>query len=150
VATIHRFEDLECWQKARRLANAIYDINDKLTAVRDFALREQLRRSAISVMANIAEGFERGGAREFANFLAIARGSLAETKSHLYLACDRGHVTDNQLAELLALANEIVRQVTALSGYLQKTEFIGKKFSASMTKKPLGHNRMPQIANRKQ
>jgi len=141
MATVHRFEDLECWKKARVLANAVYDINEKLASVHDYSLRDQLRRSAISVMANIAEGFERGGSREFINFLTISRGSLAETKSHLYLAFDRGYIVELKLKELNALADEIVRQISALIGYLQKTEYSGTKFVSQPNSKSLATNR---------
>jgi four helix bundle protein len=137
MATILHFEDLECWKKARILANAVYDVNEKLAVVHDYSLRDQLRRSFISVMANIAEGFERGGAREFINFLAIARGSLAETKPHLYLGFDRGYITGEKLKELIALADEIVRQISALMGYLQKTGYSGTKFASQTNRKPL-------------
>jgi four helix bundle protein len=149
MATVRRFEDLECWKKARVLANAVYDINEKLTDVHDYSLRDQLRRSAISVMANIAEGFERGGTKEFINFLTMSRGSLAETKSHLYLAFDRGYIAGEKLRELVTLADQIVRQISALIGYLQKTEYSGTKFVSQSIRKPLtaeslsGSNRKP-------
>jgi four helix bundle protein len=136
MATVHRFEDLECWKKARQLANAAYEVGDKLSGTRDFALRDQLRRSAISVMANIAEGFERGGAKEFINFLTVARGSLAETKSHLYLAFDLGYLDEKRLQELINFSGEIMRQIGALIGYLQKTEFTGTKFVSHPNRKP--------------
>ncbi len=134
MATIQRFEDLECWQRARRLANAVYAINNKLSEARDYTLRDQVRKSAISIMANIAEGFERGGAKEFISFLSIARGSVAETKSHLYLSFDRKYIDAAELKEMLSLADEIVRQISALIGYLQKTAYTGTKFNTANRK----------------
>ncbi len=148
MATIHHFEDLECWKRARKLANAVYDLNKKLTDSHDYVMRDQMRRSAISVKANIAEGFERGGSKEFINFLSIARASVAETKSHLYLAFDQKYLDEIKLRELLGLSDEIVRQISALIGYLQKSTFPGTKFVSaarenSLSTKPSTVNRKP-------
>src|SRR5579871_6483852 len=78
---IRRFEDLIAWQKARTLTAAVYRVTAEGPFSRDFALRDQIRRAAISVMSNIAEGFERGKPTEFHNFLCIAKGSCAEIRS---------------------------------------------------------------------
>ncbi len=81
MATIRRFEDLECWQKARRLANAIYDFAEQSNFARDFQLRDQIRGAAGSVMHNIAEGFDAGTNPEFIRFLKLARRSASEVQS---------------------------------------------------------------------
>ncbi len=81
MSKIERFEDIEAWKKARELTRNIYEITSKGDLARDFALKDLLRRAAISIMANIAEGFERGGNKEFKQFLAVAKGSVGEVKS---------------------------------------------------------------------
>jgi len=82
--TIKYFEDLEVWREARHLTRQVYQITQDATFSRDFGLRDQIRRAAVSVMSNIAEGFERGGNREFIQFLYVARGSCGEVRSQLY------------------------------------------------------------------
>ena len=84
MANIERFEDLEAWKKARETTKAIYAATSGGKFSRDFSLRDQIRSSAVSVMSNISEGFERGGDKEFRQFLAIAKGSAGEVKSQLY------------------------------------------------------------------
>jgi four helix bundle protein len=86
-----RFEDLVAWQKARELAGAVYEITRKRELAGDYALVRQMQRAAVSITANIAEGFGRAGV-EFHRFVTIARGSCFELLSHLYLACDVGYV----------------------------------------------------------
>ena len=88
MATFKRFEDIQAWQKARIIAKDIYLASGKGDFGKDFDLRSQIRRSGVSIMANIAEGQGRRTDKDFANFLNMSLGSLAETKSHLYLALD--------------------------------------------------------------
>ena len=89
---IERFEDLIAWQKARELTKAIYKATDHGKFAKDFGLKDQIRRAAVSVMSNIAEGFDRRGGREFHQFLVIAKGSCAELRSQLYVALDAGYI----------------------------------------------------------
>jgi four helix bundle protein len=96
---IRRFEDLEAWKLARELTNRIYSLTREGAVVRDFGFIDQIRRAAVSVMSNIAEGFDRGSNKDFVKFLFIARGSAAEVRSLLYVALDQGYVTDTQFAE---------------------------------------------------
>ncbi len=93
MATIKRFEDLEIWQMARQLCKEIFDLTFHEKFMKDFSLKDQIRRSSGSIMDNIAEGFERGGNKEFKQFLSIAKGSSGETKSQLYRAYDRNYFT---------------------------------------------------------
>jgi four helix bundle protein len=86
MATIKKFEDIEAWQKARVLCQEIYRISREGQFAKDFALRNQICASSGSIMDNIAEGFERGGRKEFIQFLGIAKGSSGEVKSQLYRA----------------------------------------------------------------
>jgi four helix bundle protein len=88
MATINKFEDIEAWQLAKKLANDIYEVIITGTFARDFELRNQISAASGSVMDHIAEGFGRGGRNEFLNFLLVASGSLNETKSQLYSALD--------------------------------------------------------------
>lgn len=88
MAKIERFEDIEAWQLAREATTLVYEISSKGEFARDFALRDQIRRSTASIMSNIAEGFERDGDREFLQFIAIAKGSCGEARSQLYVALD--------------------------------------------------------------
>jgi four helix bundle protein len=99
---IERFEDLIAWQKARALTRCIYDVTRQGPFSRDFGLSRQIQRAAVSIMSNIAEGFERNNPGEFHQFLSIAKGSCAELRSQLYVAVDVGYLTQVTRDELLA------------------------------------------------
>ena len=120
MAAIKRFEEIQAWQKARIVAKAVYAATSDGSFARDFGLRDQLRRSSVSAMANIAEGFGRRSDKEFANFLNIAQGSVAESQSHLYIALDLNYVGDEQFTELYAKFDEVGRMTHALAEHLRK------------------------------
>lgn len=103
---IRSFEDLFAWRKARELANTVYTVCETEPLSKDFGLRDQLRRAAVSVMSNIAEGFERATTPDFIHFLYIAKGSAGEVRSQLYLARDRGLIPQTTFETSLALARE--------------------------------------------
>src|SRR5213594_3335018 len=105
---IEKFEDFIAWQKARSLTREIYKITNLPAFSRDFGLKDQIRRSAVSIMSNIAEGFERGRASEFHQFLSIAKGSCAELRSQLYVAIDADYIPNSHFRELMSTATEIV------------------------------------------
>ena len=111
---IERFEDLVAWQKARRLARVIYQISRQGAFGRDFSLSGQIQRAAVSIMSNIAEGFERGGRGEFHQFLSTAKGSCAEVRSQLYVALDVDYLKQSDFDQLLAQAEEVGRIVGGL------------------------------------
>lgn len=117
---IKRFEDLIVWQKARELTREIYRCSNKGGLAKDYALKDQLRRSAISVMSNIAEGFERGGRAEFHQFLVIAKGSCAELRSQLYAALDAGYIGQEEFELLHSLAEEVARLLGGLRAAVGK------------------------------
>jgi four helix bundle protein len=117
---IETFEDMEVWQSSRTLAKSIYAITEKDSFARDFALRDQIRRAAISVMSNIAEGFERSSNKEFIQFLHISKGSSAEVRSQLYLAYDLKYVDDSVFRELNDKLISISRQLSAFIKYLDQ------------------------------
>jgi four helix bundle protein len=121
VAKAERFEDLIAWQKARALAGTIYRATDSGAFSRDFGLRDQIRRAAVSIMSNIAEGFERGGRPEFHHFLVIAKASCAEVRSQLYLAKDVGYLADDQFNQLHDQAAETARVIGGLRAAVQPT-----------------------------
>jgi len=117
---IKRFEDLQSWQKARQLANVIYDLTDKPRFAKDFQLRDQIRDAAGSVMHNIAEGFDAGTRAEFIRFLKISRRSASEVQSELYLALDRKYITQDDLTHAYDLATESKRLINGMITYLRR------------------------------
>ncbi|HEX8670802.1 MAG TPA: four helix bundle protein [Longimicrobium sp.] len=118
---INRFEDLLVWQKSRSLAVAVYQITGTGRFSRDFGLRDQVRRAAVSVMSNIAEGFGRYSRPEVRRFVTIARGSLAEVQSQLYLARDLEYLTDADHLSLNTRCIEVDRMLAALRTSLERT-----------------------------
>lgn len=137
MASIKRFEDVEAWKQGRELTRRIYQITSQSQFTRDYALRDQIRRAAISITSNIAEGFDRGGNREFMQFLAIARGSASELKSQLYTALDAGYVDQKEFAELYQLAHSVVLLIGGFIKYLQQSELGGQKFKTATQRKTL-------------
>ena len=119
MATVTRFEDLAVWRKAKDLANAVYALCRQPPLASDFGLRGQLQRAAVSVMSNIAEGFERETTPDFIHFLFIAKGSAGEVRSQLYLARDQGLVAPDQADSCLALARTVSGTIGNLIGYLK-------------------------------
>jgi four helix bundle protein len=117
---IERFEDLQSWQKARQLANAVYELTRQPAFAKDFELRDQIRDAAGSVMHNIAEGFDSGTRAEFVRFLKIARRSASEVQSELYLALDQKYITPEQLKSTYALATESKRLINGMIAYLRR------------------------------
>lgn len=111
---IRTFEDLTAWQKARLLVGAVYQATGGVAFDRDRDLRSQLRRAAVSVLANIAEGFERGTQKDFAHFLTMARASCGEVRSHLYVCEDVGHLSPESAQQLRDQAAEVSRIIYGL------------------------------------
>jgi four helix bundle protein len=118
---IHRFEDIIAWQKARALTKTIYEITQSGSFSKDFDLKIQIRRAAVSIMSNIAEGYERGGAKEFRQFLSIAKASCAELRSQLYVAGDIGYLKENEFQNLLSQSEEVGRIIGGLRASVQRT-----------------------------
>jgi four helix bundle protein len=111
TSTIRRFEDLLAWQKARTLTRKIYQVSRQCDFRRDYGLSGQVQRAAVSIMSNIAEGFERGGLDEFHQFLSTAKASCAEVRSQLYVALDIGYINGATFQELRGQAEEVGRIV---------------------------------------
>src|SRR4026208_776721 len=104
---IDRFEDFVAWQKARKLTSDIYEVTGQGKFARDFGLKDQIRRAAVSSMSNLAEGFERGRATEFHQFLSVAKGSCAELRTQLYVALDVGYLSRSAFETLMTQATEV-------------------------------------------
>ena len=128
MATIRRFEDLEIWKLSRELCNTVFNLVKEEGFSRDFKLINQINGASGSVMDNVAEGFDRGGRKEFINFLGIAKGSSAEVKSQLYRAFDRKYISEEDFQFAYNLADEINRKIHGLISYLNSTETKGQKF----------------------
>ena len=126
---VQRFEDLEIWQEARELCKKIRGLTSEGEFARDFKLRDQIRSSSGSIMDCIAEGFERGGNREFVQFLSIAKGSCGETRSQSYRAFDYGYIVQSDLADLLERTLRLGKKITSFMTYLKNSNFKGPKFS---------------------
>jgi four helix bundle protein len=109
-----KFEDLIAWQKARELTRVIYQTTAAGSFAKDFGLRDQIRRAAVSVMSNLAEGFERDGRSEFHQFLSVAKSSCAELRSQLYVALDATHLDPSTFRQLMLQAEEVARIIGGL------------------------------------
>ncbi|MEM4360376.1 MAG: four helix bundle protein [Candidatus Bilamarchaeaceae archaeon] len=120
MAVLKRFEELECWQEARKLVNLIYSLCKNDLFKTDYELMSQIKRSAISSMANIAEGFHRNSNKEFMKFLDYSRASIAETISHCFIALDQGYITESEMKRVNELANILWKKVNNLISYLNK------------------------------
>lgn len=128
MATFNTFEDIEVWNKSRALAKVVYQLTIKGSFAKDFALRDQINRSTGSTMDNIAEGFERGGNIEFIQFLSFSKGSAGETRSQLYRALDRQHISQQIFNDLSKETFDISKMINGLIAYLNKRDFKGTKF----------------------
>ena len=128
MATFHRFEEIEGWQKARQLTQEIYAISKQGNFAKDFALRDQMRRATVSIMSNIAEGFERDGSKEFAQFLSIAKGSVGEVRAQLYVALDQNYIDQSTFSRLNDFAIETAKKIGGLIKYLRRTDIKGLKY----------------------
>ncbi|MDY6823275.1 MAG: four helix bundle protein [Thermodesulfobacteriota bacterium] len=116
-AKVEKFEDLIAWQKAHLLATNIYKLTSKEPFSRDFGLNDQIQRAGVSVMSNIAEGFERYSRPEFRQFLSIARGSVGEVRSQLHIARSLNYISEQEFSNVYS----ICRDVGNLIGGLRKS-----------------------------
>jgi four helix bundle protein len=119
MSSIKRFEDILAWKKARLLVKEIYLTCATGEFYRDFELKDQIRRAAVSSMSNVAEGFGRKTNKDFAHFLDLARGSTLEVQSLLYVASDLDYIESAQFKKLYGLANETLALIAGLTSYLR-------------------------------
>ena len=120
MGKVERFEDLIAWQKARALTGEIYRYTKEGEFAKDHGLRDQIRRAAVSVMSNLAEGFDRASRGEFHRFLVIAKGSCAEVRSQLYVSLDVGYLSQERFNKLMSLVIEVSRIIAGLRFSVQK------------------------------
>lgn len=119
MAFAERFEDLEAWKKARELVKLIYDITSDGPWSSDYGLRDQVRRAAVSVMSNVAEGFERHGTVEFVRCLLMAKSSAGEVRSQLYVALDQGYICKDAFESARQLAEITSGKIAGLANHLK-------------------------------
>jgi four helix bundle protein len=117
---IERFEDIQAWQEARRLANEVYQATSKLPFRRDIGLRRQIQEASVSVMANVAEGFDRQSRKEFVQFLYYASSSASEVQSHLYVALDQQYVSERDFSILYEQAKSAKSLINGFIAYLKR------------------------------
>jgi four helix bundle protein len=125
---VSRFEDFEIWQDARELCKFVKRITSLPLFSKDFQLRDQITSSSGSVMDNIAEGFERGGNKEFIQFLSISKGSCGETRSQGYRAFDYDYIDKETLEECITRTSSLSVKISNLIDYLKKSDFKGSKY----------------------
>jgi four helix bundle protein len=128
MSGIKRFEEINAWKKARDLVKAIYEASSESAFSKDYALKDQIRRSAISTVSNIAEGFERDGNKEFVSFLSVAKSSSGEVRTQLYIAKDLGYLSDDKFSDLMELSEETSRLISGFMKYLKSVNMVGRKF----------------------
>lgn len=128
---IRNFEEIEAWQLARELTKAVYAIAKTPAFAHDFDLRDQIRKASVSIMANIAEGFERDGNKEFIQFLSQAKGSSGEVRSHLYVAWDARYIDQLTFDTLSNLTVRIGKALACFIKHLRTSDLSGLKFQRS-------------------
>ena len=131
MATVQRFEELVAWQKARELTRETYKAFKSLS---DFGFKDQIQRAAVSVMSNIAEGFERGTRQEFINYLFIAKGSSGEVRNQLYVALDNGYLNDETFKRLKRLSENCSVLMWRLIQSLKVSKLQGLQFKRGSRK----------------
>jgi len=131
---VESFEELHIYQRARELTNAIYALTRKQPFASDYGLIDQIRRASVSIMSNIAEGFERGTKTEFIQFLYIAKGSSREVRAQLQIACDQQYITATDHNRLYDLARRTSGMISNFIAHLQSSEYRGSKFTRPRAK----------------
>jgi four helix bundle protein len=131
---VKNFEDLEIWKDARLLTKAIYQLTRDAGFAKDFALRDQIRRASVSVMSNIAEGFERAGNQEFVQFLHVAKASCGEVRSQLYVALDQSYLTQKDYNDASKSFRRLSIMISNLIDYLKHSALKGSKYTTASNK----------------
>jgi len=132
MATIEKFEDILAWQKGREMTQIVYRLSKRGEFAKDFGLKDQIRRAAVSVTSNVAEGFERGGNKEFIQFLSNAKGSAGEVRSQLYVASDENYISKKEFDDLYERCIEIGRLIDGFMAYLKQSDLKGRKFASAV------------------
>ena len=129
--TVRYFEELEIWKEARRITGEIYRLGGNLKFARDFGLSGQIQKAVVSIMSNIAEGFERGGNQEFVQFLYIAKGSCGEVRSQIYVALDQSYLAQEKADELVNSLKRLSTMISNFIDYIKRSGMRGEKFNDS-------------------
>ncbi len=148
MATIQRFEDLICWQKARELTREVYK---EFKSCKDYGFTDQIQRASVSVLSNIAEGFERGTKAEFLNYLYIAKGSAGEVRAQLYVALDVGYLHMEKFKHLSALAADCSRLIQSFAEKVKTGMGAGTQFKKLEKEDPMKEilrNKEPELFKR--
>jgi four helix bundle protein len=119
MTTAKRFEDLDVWQRAKELTNLIYSLSSSGAFARDFGLRDQMRRASVSIMSNIAEGFESQTQALFTQYLGHAKGSSGEFRAQLYIALEQEYITSHEFKSAFSLAELCRKQLARFIQYLE-------------------------------
>ena len=128
---IKNFEDLEIWQLARRLTQESYTLGRTPKFAKDYALKDQMQRAAVSIMSNAAEGFERGGNQEFIQYLYVAKASCGEVRSQLYVALDQKYVDQTIFDKLITVLKRLSAMIKHLIDHLRQSGMRGPKYDDS-------------------
>lgn len=132
---IKNFEELEIWKDARTLTRAVYQLTSDPRFAKDFGLRDQIRRASVSIMSNIAEGFERGGNQELIQFLYVAKASCGEVRSHLYVALDQSYIAQKDCCDASESFRRLSIMISNLIDYLKRSGMKGSKYTATSRSK---------------
>jgi four helix bundle protein len=135
MATLKRFEDLDCWKEARSFVGIIYKLTKNKAFKKDFDLIRQIRRSAVSSMANIAEGFHRNSSKDFLKFLDYSRSSVAETISHAYVALDQNYINEKEMTTLKQSGDIVWKKVNGMISYIKRYQRTNKTSKTNSTSK---------------
>jgi len=119
LSTIKSFEDLPVWKDAREFTNKIYNLTNKFPKEEIYGLTSQIRRATVSIMSNIAEGFDRRSDKELSNFLSMARGSSSEVQNDLYIALDLKYISKEDFKIMYQEVKKIAKQINGLMTYLK-------------------------------
>lgn len=128
MASYRKFEEMEVWKGSRVIVNRVYDMSDKGIFARDYALKDQMRKAAISVMSNIGEGAERDGDNENIVFLSYSKGSVGELRSQLYIALDRKYIDEKEFKEIYDILMKQGALIKGYMRYLKNSEMKGKRY----------------------
>jgi four helix bundle protein len=126
--SVKYFEELEIWKLSRQLTNKIYELSRHKSFASDYGLVDQIRRASVSIMSNIAEGFERGGNQELIQFLYIAKGSCGEVRCQLYIAYDQGYINKDEFEALLEKTRKVSGMIKKFIDYLKGSKMMGEKY----------------------
>lgn len=132
MAVVRRFEDLEVWIAAKDASVMIYKITENESLRKDFGLKDQIRRASISVISNIAEGFERNGNKEFIQFLSIAKGSAGEVRAQLYIIKELNFINKEEFVLLYEKVTQVSKMLSGFINYLKQSELKGTKFKSEI------------------